>query len=57
MCLPSAVIPFSSGYRPFWVGLGAVAFDLLLALVITSVLRRRFGYRAWRLVRWRDFLF
>jgi sulfoxide reductase heme-binding subunit YedZ len=50
--LASAVIPFSSGYRPFWVGLGAIAFDLLLALVITSVLRRRVGYRTWRLVHW-----
>lgn len=50
--IASAVIPFTSGYRPFWVGLGAVAFDLLLALVITSLLRRRFGYRTWRLVHW-----
>jgi methionine sulfoxide reductase heme-binding subunit len=50
--IASAVIPFSSGYRPFWVGLGAIAFDLLLALVITSVLRRRVGYRVWRLVHW-----
>ena len=48
----SAVVPFSSGYRPFWVGLGAVAFDLLLALVITSLLRRRVGYRVWRAVHW-----
>jgi methionine sulfoxide reductase heme-binding subunit len=50
--IAGAVIPFSSGYRPFWVGLGAIAFDLLLALVITSVLRRRVGYRAWRFVHW-----
>ena len=26
------VIPFVSAYRPFWLGLGAVAFDLLIAL-------------------------
>jgi sulfoxide reductase heme-binding subunit YedZ len=50
--IASAVIPFSAGYRPFWVGLGAIAFDLLLALVITSLLRRRFGYRVWRAVHW-----
>ena len=50
--IASAVIPFSAGYRPFWVGLGAIAFDLLLALVITSLLRRRVGYRTWRLVHW-----
>jgi len=35
-----AFVPFLSPYRPFWLGLGALAFDLLLALVITSFLRR-----------------
>jgi hypothetical protein len=47
-----AIIPFVSTYRPLWMGLGALAFDILLALVITSLLRRRFGYRAWRWVHW-----
>ncbi len=47
-----AVVPFTSAYRPLWLGLGAVAFDLLLAVVITSLLRRRLGYRAWRLTHW-----
>ena len=46
----SAVIPFSSGYRTFWLGLGAIAFDLILALVVTSLLRGRLSYRAWRAV-------
>lgn len=46
------VVPFASVYRPVWLGFGAVAFDLLLALVITSLLRRRFGYRAWRFTHW-----
>jgi hypothetical protein len=47
-----AVIPFSSAYKPLWVGLGAVAFDLVLAVTITSLLRVRIGYRTWRLVHW-----
>src|SRR5439155_7225345 len=47
-----AVIPFVSKYRPLWLGFGAVAFDLLLALVVTSLLRARIGYRAWRAVHW-----
>ena len=47
-----AVLPFRSGYRPLWLGLGAVAVDLLIALVVTSLLRGRFGYRAWRAVHW-----
>ncbi len=47
-----AIIPFRSPYRTFWLGLGAVACDLLLALVITSLLRVRLGYRSWRFVHW-----
>jgi DMSO/TMAO reductase YedYZ heme-binding membrane subunit len=50
--LVDAVIPLHSAYRPLWLGLGAVAFDLILALVITSLIRRRLGYRAWRGVHW-----
>jgi sulfoxide reductase heme-binding subunit YedZ len=46
------IVPFRSPYRPVWLGLGAVAVDLLLALVITSLLRQRLGYRAWRAVHW-----
>jgi sulfoxide reductase heme-binding subunit YedZ len=45
-----AVVPFRAGYRPIWLGLGAVAVDLLLAIVLTSLLRVRIGYRAWQKV-------
>jgi len=50
--LKDAIVPFASPYRPFWLGLGAVAFDLLLALVATSYLRHRIGFRAWRGIHW-----
>jgi hypothetical protein len=50
--LVDAFIPFLSPYRPFWLGMGTVAFDLLLALIVTSLFRRRIGMRAWRLVHW-----
>jgi len=50
--LINAVIPFTGSYRPFWLGLGAVAFDLLLAVVITSLLRARVGHGTWRLIHW-----
>jgi sulfoxide reductase heme-binding subunit YedZ len=50
--LVNAVIPFTGSYRPLWLGFGALAFDLLLAVMITSLLRRRFGYRSWRLTHW-----
>ena len=46
--LKDALVPFASPYRPIWLGLGAVAFDLLLALVVTSYLRHRIGVRLWR---------
>jgi methionine sulfoxide reductase heme-binding subunit len=50
--LTDAVIPFAASYRPLWMGLGALSFDILLAVVLTSVIRRRVGYRAWRAVHW-----
>lgn len=45
-------VPLHSAYRPIWLGLGAVAFDLLLAVTITSLVRARLGYRSWRAVHW-----
>jgi Ferric reductase like transmembrane component len=50
--LVDAFVPFVSKYRPIWTGLGALALDLLVALVVTSLLRQRLGYRAWRSVHW-----
>ena len=50
--LLDVVIPFGSAYRPVWLGLGTVAFDLLLAITITSLLRRRLGHRPWRATHW-----
>jgi len=46
------VVPFGSDYQPLWVGVGAVAFDLLVALVVTSLLRTRLPARVWRGVHW-----
>ena len=45
-------VPFTGTYRPVWLGLGAVASDLLIALVITSIARQRIGVRVWRAVHW-----
>lgn len=50
--LSSAFLPFQTAYRPVWVSFGALAFDLLLAVMITSALRRRIGYSSWRIVHW-----
>jgi sulfoxide reductase heme-binding subunit YedZ len=54
--LLDAVIPFESSYRPLWLGFGALAFDILLAVTITSLLRKRVGQRAWRIVHWCSYL-
>ncbi len=50
--LTDAVIPFAGTYRPLWLGLGAVSFDMVLALLVTSLLRQRLGYRSWRAMHW-----
>jgi sulfoxide reductase heme-binding subunit YedZ len=46
------VIPFGSHFRPLWVGLGALSLDLMVALVVTSLLRDRIGRRVWRAIHW-----
>jgi methionine sulfoxide reductase heme-binding subunit len=48
----SVVVPLASDYRPVWVGLGALSFDLFIAIVVTSLLRARVGQRVWRAVHW-----
>jgi len=50
--LIDVVLPFAGTYRPLWMGLGTLAFDLILALVATSLLRHRMGLRTWRVVHW-----
>lgn len=47
-----AVVPFASAYHPFSVGLGALALDLLAALVISSLARPAINARAWRVLHW-----
>jgi sulfoxide reductase heme-binding subunit YedZ len=47
-----AVVPFGSAYRPIWLGLGALAFDLLVVLAVTSLLRTRIGLRWWKALHW-----
>ncbi|WP_200303413.1 ferric reductase-like transmembrane domain-containing protein [Streptomyces adelaidensis] len=46
------LVPFASDYQPLWLGLGTVSLDLMLAVLITSLLRARLGHRTWRAVHW-----
>jgi methionine sulfoxide reductase heme-binding subunit len=52
----ATVLPFLSGYRTLAIGLGTLAVDLGGAVLITSLLRRRLGFRAWRAVHWLAYL-
>lgn len=44
------VVPFLSPYRPLWLGLGTLAFDLTVAIVVTSWAKSRMSERAWWIV-------
>lgn len=46
------LLPFLGSYRPFWLGLGTVAVDLLLVVTGVSLLRQRVGPRVFRAVHW-----
>lgn len=52
LTLADAVMPFVAGWNPFWVGLGTAALDVALAVIVTGLLRRRIGQRAFRAVHW-----
>ncbi len=46
----SAFVPFTSGFAPLLVSLGTLAVDILLAVIVTSILRQRLSDRTWRRV-------
>jgi sulfoxide reductase heme-binding subunit YedZ len=48
--ITAAVVPLASHYERLWLGLGAVSFDLMLAAIVTSLLRRHLSRKAWRAV-------
>src|ERR1700722_1107923 len=48
--LSAAVVPLTSSYERLWLGLGAVSLDLMLAAVVSSLLRRHLSRKAWRAV-------
>lgn len=52
----AAAVPFASNYRTFWLGLGVVAVYLMLAVIVTSLMRPILGHRAWRSVHWLSYI-
>jgi predicted ferric reductase len=52
----SAIVPFTASYRPFWLSLGAIGGDLMIAIVVTSLIRSRISLRVWRALHWTAYL-
>jgi DMSO/TMAO reductase YedYZ heme-binding membrane subunit len=49
------LVPFASSWHPLWVGWGIVTMYLLLAVEITSLLRRQLPHRIWKRVHYLSF--
>ena len=52
----NTVVPFTAGYRPLAIGLGTLAADLLLLVIVTSLLRDRLPHRLWKAVHLTSYL-
>ncbi len=52
----SAVVPMTSSYKRFDVALGAVAFDLILAVWVSSLMKARIANSSWRFIHWFSWL-
>jgi DMSO/TMAO reductase YedYZ heme-binding membrane subunit len=52
----AVVVPFTSRYDSFWVGVGAVSLDLMAAVLVTSLLRSRLRPDTWRALHWLAYL-
>jgi DMSO/TMAO reductase YedYZ heme-binding membrane subunit len=50
------VVPFTSSYGRFWVGVGAISLDFMLAVFVSSLLRSRMRPGTWRAVHWLAYL-
>jgi predicted ferric reductase len=51
----AVLVPFTSGYETLLVGLGTIALDLLVVVMVTSYLRHRIPERQWRFVHWASY--
>jgi predicted ferric reductase len=50
--LISAIVPMTSAYKRVAITFGAVAFDLILAVWISSLLKVRVANSTWRFIHW-----
>ena len=50
------LIPFTSPYKPFWTGLGVLAFYLFVALIASFYMRKWIGQKTWRTFHYTAYL-
>ena len=50
--LSQELVPFTTSYRPFAVGLGICAMELIAAVGISNALRKRIPHATWRKVHY-----
>jgi sulfoxide reductase heme-binding subunit YedZ len=50
--LVDTVLPFAGDWQALWLGLGTLAVDMLVAVVVSSLLMKRIGRRTWRAIHW-----
>ena len=43
-----AFVPFVGSFEPLWVGFGAIAVDLMIIVILTSLFRTRMKHNLWR---------
>ena len=51
----AALVPLASSYRPVPVAFGVVSIYLVLAVIVTSLLRERIGHQVWRAIHWASY--
>jgi predicted ferric reductase len=44
------LVPFTSTYRPLWVGIGVISFYLILLVTVTFYIRQKIGIQAFRVI-------
>lgn len=50
--IAQALLPLPSAKYGLWLGMGALSLDLLVAVIVTSLLRQRLSQRVWKSVHW-----
>lgn len=50
LSIVSLVVPFTSSWEPFAVGIGVLGLEITLVVWLTTRIRDRIGYRSWQVI-------